>query len=77
MEQTNQIKITKSEPNDSRSVDFSNLTDRGLLRFQLEQLAEVSIDCMPEELPDITSSMIDIVAYLENNEEYKKGISRA
>lgn len=47
--------------------DISKMTDREILRLQLEQLAEVSMDCLPEELPQITKGMIAIVSYLENN----------
>lgn len=47
--------------------EMSKMTDREILRHQLEQLAEVSRDCLPEELPDITKGMIAIVSYLENN----------
>lgn len=52
--------------------EISKMTDREILRHQLEQLAEVSQDCMPEELQNITSAMIAIVSYLENNKDYKK-----
>jgi len=48
--------------------DMSEKTNREILRFQLEQLAEVSKDCLTEELSKITSSMIEIVSYLENNQ---------
>jgi|GEM_PF-5719178 len=47
--------------------EISKMTDREILRHQLEQLAEVSRDCLPEELPDITKGMIAIVSYLENH----------
>lgn len=47
--------------------EISKMTDREILRHQLEQLAEVSRDCLPEEMPDITKGMIAIVSYLENN----------
>lgn len=72
MDQANNKEIANNEANEISYIDLSELTDRGILRFQLEQLAEVSKDCLPEELPDITSAMIDIVAYLENNREYNK-----
>lgn len=49
--------------------EISNMTDREILRHQLEQLAEVSRDCLPEELPDITKGMLAIVSYLEHNIE--------
>jgi hypothetical protein len=50
---------------------ISQMTDREILRHQLEQLAEVSQDCLTEELPNITNGMIAIVSYLENNKGYK------
>ena len=56
----------------TKIMEISKMTDREILRQQLEQLAEVSRDCLPEELPNITMEMIALVSYLENNKDYKK-----
>lgn len=54
-----------------KQKEISKMTDREILRHQLEQLAEVSTDCLPEELPNITYGMIALVSYLEKNKEDK------
>lgn len=53
----------------TKTMELSKLTDREILRKQLEQLAEVSRDCLPEELPSITNEMIALVSYLKNNKD--------
>lgn len=57
----------KRRMKEEKKKEISEMTDREILRLQLEQLAEVSKDCLPEELADITKSMIAIVSYIESS----------